>query len=296
MISGLSGILSQIFNGIQFGVLVALLATGLSLIFGMLGIINFAHGSLYMLGAYLLWSMIQLLPIPGKFWIGLALCFFLMGFVGLVIEKVLLRRMYGQPLVYMILITFGLLLVIQQGVGMIYGTNPLPLGIPPVLKGEVSLGLFKYPLYYLFTMILGLILIFAVWFFVERSSWGAVIRACAEDPETAGTLGIKTVNVYTLTFALGSALAGLGGSLHAPMIGGLQHTIGGSIILICFIVVVVGGMGSIRGALLAGIILGIIRGLAGMFWAPASEIVMFVVMGVILMFRPQGLLGKKLST
>jgi branched-chain amino acid transport system permease protein len=144
-------------------------------------------------------------------------------------------------------------------------------------------------------MCLGLVVIFTVWFFVERSSLGAVIRACAEDPETASTLGIKTVNVYTLTFALGAALAGLGGGLHAPMIGGLQHTIGGEILLICFIVVVVGGMGSIRGALLAGILLGVIRGLAGMFWAPASEFVMFVAMGIILMFRPQGLLGRKIS-
>jgi len=292
----LAGLLSQIFNGIQFGVLVALLATGLSLIFGMLGIINFAHGSLYMLGAYLVWSVVQVLDIPGKFWFGLVFSFIFMGFVGFIIEKFLLRRMYGQPVVYMILITFGLLLVIQQGVGMIYGTNPLPLAIPPLFRGEVSLGLFKYPLYYLFTMCLGLIVIFAVWFFIERSTWGAVIRACAEDPETASTLGIKTVNVYTLTFALGAALAGLGGGLHAPMIGGLQHTIGGLIILVCFIVLVVGGMGSIRGALLAGIIIGIIRGLAGLFWAPASEIVMFIAMGIILGFRPQGLLGKKIIT
>jgi len=135
-----------------------------------------------------------------------------------------------------------------------------------------------------------------VWFFIERSSFGAVIRACAEDPETASTLGIKTTNVYTLTFALGAALAGLAGGLHAPMIGGLQHIIGGEILLICFIVVVVGGMGSIRGALLAGILLGIIRGIAGMFWAPASEFIMFVAMGLILMFRPQGLLGRKVSS
>ena len=122
-----------------------------------------------------------------------------------------------------------------------------------------------------------------------------MIRACAEDPETASTLGIKTRNVYTLTFALGAALAGLGGSLHGPMIGGLQHTIGGEILLICFIVVVVGGMGSIRGALLAGILMGIIRGLAGLFWAPASEFVMFAAMGIILLFRPQGLLGRKMG-
>jgi branched-chain amino acid transport system permease protein len=291
----MASLLSQIFNGIQFGVLIALLATGLSLIFGMLGFINFAHGSLYMLGAYFVWSFIQLFGFTGNFFIGLVISFLAMALVGIIIERLLLRRMYGQPEVYQILITFGLLLVIQQGVALTYGTIPLALGIPDLLKGEANLFLFTYPNYYLFTMCLGLVVIFTVWFFIERSSFGAVIRACAEDPETASTLGIKTVNVYTLTFALGAALAGLGGGLHAPMIGGLQHTIGGEILLICFIVVVVGGMGSIRGALLAGVILGVIRGLAGMFWAPASDFVMFVAMGLILMFRPQGLLGRKIS-
>ncbi len=288
----IDAILPQVFNGIQFGVLMALLATGLSLIFGMLGIINFAHGSLYMLGAYVVWTWARMLHIPGNFWFGLVLTLPMMAIVGLVIERILLHRMYGLPVVYQILITFGLLLVIQQGVALIYGTVPLPLGIPRHFDGEISLGLFLYPTYRLFTMILGLAIIFAVWFFVERSYLGAIIRASAEDPETARTLGINTRNVYTWTFALGSALAGLGGGLHAPLIGGLQHTTGTEILLISFIVVVIGGLGSIRGALLGGIILGVVRGLAGVFWAPASDFVMFAAMGVILMVRPQGLLGR----
>ncbi|MBM4332378.1 MAG: branched-chain amino acid ABC transporter permease [Deltaproteobacteria bacterium] len=288
----IDAILAQVFNGIQFGVLMALLATGLSLIFGMLGIINFAHGSLYLLGAYLVWSCVQVLPIPGNFWLGLVITLPLMAIVGLMIERFLLHRMYGQPVVYQILITFGLLLVIQQGVALIYGTVPLPLGMPPSFEGEINLGLFRYPVYRLFTMILGLAIILGVWFFIERSALGAIIRASAEDPETARTLGINTRKVYTWTFALGSALAGLGGGLHAPMIGGLQHTIGTEILLICFIVLVIGGMGSIRGALLGGILLGVVRGLAGVFWAPASDFVMFAAMGIILMLRPQGLLGR----
>jgi len=288
----IDAILAQVFNGIQFGVLIALLATGLSLIFGMLGIINFAHGSLYMLGAYLVWSCVQVLPIPGNFWLGLVITFLLMAIVGLILERFLLHYMYGQPVVYQILITFGLLLVIQQGVALIYGTVPLPLGMPPSFEGEINLGLFRYPVYRLFTMILGLAIIFGVWFFIERSALGAIIRASAEDPETARTLGINTRKVYTWTFALGSALAGLGGGLHAPLIGGLQHSIGTEILLICFIVVVVGGMGSIRGVLLGGILLGVVRGIAGVFWAPASDFVMFAAMGIILMLRPQGLLGR----
>ena len=289
----MNALLSQIFNGLQFGVLIALLSTGLSLIFGMLGIINFAHGSLYMLGSYLLWVFIQWLDIPGKFWIGLSLTFPVMGLIGLVVEKFLLHRMYGQQVVYQILITFGLLLVIQQGVGLVFGTTPLPLAVPPYFSGEVNLGFFQYPVYRLFTMIFGLIIIFGLWFFIERSSLGAIIRASAEDPETANALGINTRTVYTWTFALGAALAGLGGGLHAPLIGGLQHTSGAEILLICFIVVVIGGMGSIRGALLGGIILGCIRGLAGIFWAPASDFVMFATMGLILLVRPEGLLKKR---
>jgi branched-chain amino acid transport system permease protein len=288
----IDAILAQVFNGIQFGVLMALLATGLSLIFGMLGIINFAHGSLYMLGAYFVWTCVQMLHIPGNFWLGLVLTLPLMALVGLVIERFLLHQMYGQPVVYQILITFGLLLVIQQGVALIYGTVPLPLGMPRYFEGEINLGLLRYPVYRLFTMVLGLAIISCVWFFIERSALGAIIRASAEDPETAKTLGINTRTVYTWTFALGSALAGLGGGLHAPMIGGLQHTTGTEILLISFIVVVIGGMGSIRGALLGGIILGVVRGLAGVFWAPASDFVMFAAMGIILMIRPQGLLGR----
>ena len=288
----IDAILPQVFNGIQFGVLMALLATGLSLIFGMLGIINFAHGSLYMLGAYFVWTCVQMLHIPGNFWLGLVLTLPLMALVGLIIERFLLRQMYGQPLVYQILITFGLLLVIQQGVALIYGTVLLDLRMPRYFEGEINLGLLRYPVYRLFTMILGLAIIFCVWFFLERSALGAIIRASAEDPETARTLGINTRTVYTSTFALGSALAGLGGGLHAPMIGGLQHAIGAEILLISFIVVVIGGMGSVRGALLGGIILGVVRGFAGVFWAPASDFVMFAAMGIILMIRPQGLLGR----
>jgi len=288
----IDAILPQVFNGIQFGVLMALLATGLSLIFGMLGIINFAHGSLYMLGAYFVWTWVRFLDVPGNFWLSLILALPLMAMVGLILERFLLQPMYGQPVVYQILITFGLMLVIQQGVGLVYGTIPLPLGIPPLFEGEINLGLLRYPIYRLFTMILGLAIIYAVWFFIERSALGAIIRASAEDPETAKTLGIHTRRVYTWTFALGSALAGLGGGLHAPLIGGLQHSIGTEILLICFIVVIIGGMGSIRGALLGGIILGVVRGIAGVFWAPASDFVMFMAMGIILLFRPQGLLGR----
>ena len=288
-----STILPQIFNGIQLGVLMALLATGLSLIFGMIGIVNFAHGAFYMLGAYAVWSLMQLFSFSGNFWVGLIIAFLIMALLGVIMERGLLHRMYGRPVVYQILITMGLLLVIEQGVGMVYGTQINPLPVPPALRKEVSLGLFNYPLYYLVTMILGLIVMFAVWFFIERSSLGAIIRACAEDSETAGTLGVNTQRIFTFSFGLGTALAGFGGGLHAPMLGGLQHTMGGQITLACFIVVIVGGMGNIRGAMIAGILLGVVRGLVSLFWAPASDFVMYVVMGLILIFRPQGLLGKK---
>jgi branched-chain amino acid transport system permease protein len=145
-------------------------------------------------------------------------------------------------------------------------------------------------------MIFGLSVIIALWYFIERSSLGAIIRACAEDPETASTLGINPMNVYSLTVALGVGLAGVAGGLHSPISASLQHTAGGEILVICFAVVVVGGMGSMKGALLAGIIIGVLRSLAGIIWAPASEFVMFILMGIILLYRPQGLLGRKMAT
>ncbi len=288
-----STIIPQIFNGVQFGVLMALLATGLSLIFGMIGIVNFAHGAFYMLGAYALWSLMQVFLFPGNFWASLIIAFSVMGILGVIMERGFLHRMYGRPIVYQILVTMGLLLVLEQGVALVYGTQINPLPVPPALRKEVSLGLFNYPLYYLVTMIIGLIVMFSAWLFIERSSLGAIIRACAEDSETASTLGVNTHKVFTLSFGLGTALAGLGGGLHAPMLGGIQHTMGGPITLSCFIVVIVGGMGNIRGAMIAGILLGVIRGMVSLFWAPASDFVMYVVMGVILIFRPQGLLGKR---
>jgi branched-chain amino acid transport system permease protein len=287
-----SHLLSQIFNGVQFGVIMALLTTGLSLIFGMIGVMNFAHGSLYMLGAYLVWSVIYFLNIPGKFYVGLAVGFFLMGFVGLLIEKGLMRRIYGKEVIYQFLLTFGILLVIQQGVSLTWGTNVINIEVPSALKGEINLGFFRYPVYYLASMLFGLLVIFAVWFFIERSSWGAIMRACAEDAEMASALGIHAKKVFTQTFILGSALAGLGGGLHAPMIGGIQPTIGIPVLLNSFIILVLGGMGNIRGTLVAGIILGILRGIGAVVWAPGSDMVMFIVMGLILMFRPQGLFGK----
>ena len=288
----ISTLLQQMLNGISFGILMALLATGLSLIFGMLGIINFAHGSLYMLAAYFVWTFSNLFNIPGRFWLGLIITLPTMAIVGFIIEKGLFRKMYDKPPVYQLLITFGILLVIQQGVALIYGTMPLHLEVPGFLSGEINLGLFHYPSYRFFAALLGMFIVLGVWLLIERSYLGAIIRACAEDPETARTLGISTTAVFTWTYVLGTVLAGLGGGLHAPMVPSLQHTMGMEILLINFIVVVIGGMGSIRGALLGGVILGMVRAIASVLWAPASDFVMFVAMGIILIVRPQGLLGK----
>ena len=289
-------ILIQVLNGIQYGVIMALLATGLSLIFGMLGIINFAHGSLYMVGAYFTWTALNVINIPGGLWV--AILFFVipaMALLGFIIERLLLRKMYGHEAVYQLLLTFGLLLVLQQGVAIIYGSMPLFLGIPEALRSYINLVIFKYPAYRLVVTFISLALIFSIWLFIERSFLGAIIRASVEDPETARTLGINTNKVYALTFALGSVLAGLGGALHTPMTGGLQHYIGSEILLVCFIVVVIGGMGSIRGALLGGLILGVVRGIAAFVWPPISDFIMFVIMGLILLIRPQGLMGRTIA-
>ena len=292
---GFPELLAQILNGIQFGVMIALLATGLSLIFGMLGFINFAHGALYTSGAYFLYTVMRfLLPdFPGKFWIGIIITFVFMGVFGLLIQQSLLKRISGQNPVYSILLTFGLIWVIQQGIALVYGATPLQLGIPSGLSGTINLGVFSYPKYWLITLVIGLVLIFLFWYFIEHSNLGFMIRATAENPEIAAALGVNVDAVYKVTFALGVALAGLGGALHAPTVGGLRHTIGEEILIISFIVVVIGGLGSIRGALLGGIILGIARGITAIVWAPASDFVMLGSLVVILIIRPQGLLGKQ---
>lgn len=283
----------QLLNGIQYGIILALIAAGLSLIFGMLGILNFAHGALYMLGAYLFWTFLQI-NIPGIFWFALILAFLGMGFVGLICEQTTLKKVYGEEHIYQFLLTFGIALVIQHGLPLIWGYSPMIVKTPDILQGTVNWGFFTYPIYYIFVMITGLLIIFIVWVFIERSSWGAIMRACAEDSETASCLGIQSRKVYAGTFALGTALTGLSGGLYAPVAGNLSTGMGVNILLGCFVVLIVGGTGKIGGALLAGIIIGVLRGLCILIWAPAADLSLFIFMFLVLLFRPQGLFGRKL--
>ena len=284
--------LAQILNGLGYGLMISILAVGLSLVFGMLKVLNFAHGALYAIGAYLAFTICGWFSgFIGNFWIAVVFVPVIVGIVGLLLEVILLRPMYARAHHFQLLITFGLALVIQEVILLIYGHWPLTLAPPRAFTGLVNLGLFDYPQYRLFIIIFGAAVIFASWYFVERTKFGSIIRAATEDAETASGLGVNVRLVYTSTFALGAALAGLGGVIGGPLVH-LKPVMGMDIIMDCFVVVVVGGMGTIPGALLGGIIIGFAKSITALFWPTASVVVMFAVMAIILLVKPKGLLGK----
>ena len=294
----MSLILGQLFNGLVWGIVLGLLAVGLTIIFGMLDVINFAHGVMYMVGAYsaytLTLALTQLLGAnAGNFWIALLLAPIIVGLLGMIIEFFLLRHMYERDIHMQLLLTFGLALIIQELVVIIWGSMPMSFPTPKIFRGVVDLGFMFYPKYRLFILIVTPLLMLAIWLFLEKTKYGSIIRAGTEDKEMANLLGINIRRVFTLIFAFGAAMAGLTGVLAGPVIGSLQPDLGNTVLLGSFVVVVVGGMGSFGGAILGAILVGLTKGLFTMIWPPASNVVMFVLMALILVVRPQGLLGNR---
>jgi len=294
----MSLILGQLFNGLVWGIVLGLLAVGLTIIFGMLDVINFAHGVMYMVGAYAAFTFILTLTgllggSGASFWIALFLAPIVVGLVGLVIEFFLLRPMYDRDITYQLLLTFGLTLIIQELVIIIWGSMPMSFPTPKILRGVVDLGFMFYPKYRLFILIITPLIMLGVWLFLEKTKYGSIIRAGTEDKEMANLLGINIRRVFTIIFSFGAAMAGLTGVLAGPVIGSLQPDLGNAVLLGSFVVVVVGGMGSFGGAILGGILVGLTKGITTMIWPPASNVIMFVLMALILVFRPQGLLGKR---
>ena len=291
-------ILGQLFNGLVWGIVLGLLAVGLTIIFGMLDVINFAHGVMYMAGAYTAFTFILtltgLLGSSGaNFWIALLLAPIVVGLLGMVIEFFTLRPMYGRDITYQLLLTFGLTLIIQELVIIIWGSMPMSFPTPKVLRGVVNLGFMFYPKYRLFILIVTPLIMLGIWLFLEKTKYGSIIRAGTEDREMANLLGINIRRVFTIIFSFGAAMAGLTGVLAGPVIGSLQPDLGNTVLLGSFVVVVVGGMGSFGGAILGAILVGLTKGITTMIWPPASNVIMFVLMALILVFRPQGLLGKR---
>jgi branched-chain amino acid transport system permease protein len=284
----LSLLLVQLFTGLVLGVIFVLLAVGLSLIFGLLTVVNFAHGSFFMLGAYFGFF---LLGLTGSFWPAMVLAPLLVGGVGLLVERCLIRPLYGRSIDDPLLMTFGLSLVLVEAVRLIWGKIGLTLSPPAELAGAVNLGFTYFPAYRLFVIAVTALVLLGLWYFLERTDLGLIIRAGARDPLMVRALGINLGRIWLLVFGLGSALAGLAGILSAPMYGAYAE-MGVGIIIQSFVVVVVGGMGSLLGAVVAGLLLGEVVSLTSMVAPKLSEIMVFLFMAVVLLVRPSGLFGE----
>lgn len=278
----------QIFNGLVNGSFYALLSLGLAVIFGVLRVVNFAHGAFYMLGAFA--AYLLGLNAGIGFWPALVLAPLAVAFVGIVIERLLLRRLYGLDPLYGFLLTFGLTIFIQDAMRLRFGLQGQPYATPAELAGSVSLGLASYPTYRLFVIGFSVAVAIGVWYAIERTRLGMVVRAATERPELTRALGIPIDRWVTGVFAFGVALAALAGVLAAPM-RNVSPLMGGEAIILTFAVVVIGGMGSIAGAVVAGFAVGVLSSVGAMLNPALENIVAFALMALVLLVRPAGLFG-----
>ena len=277
----------QILNGIATGMLYALMGLGLSLITGILNIPNFAHGALFAVGAYLTVTVINAV---GNFWIALVVAPLGVAVLGLAIEYAGIRRLYAAGHDYQLLFTFGLSLILAETIILVWG----PVGIsqlpPAALRGGVDLGFTFYPKYRLFVMAAAGLLVIGTWLFLEKTRYGAIMRAGIENKEMVSLLGIDIHRLFTVAFALGAWLAGIAGALTAP-IRGLSPGMGVDMLGIAFVVVALGGMGNVLGAIAAGLLIGVAQAVVAAYWTEASVAVIYLVMAAVLVVRPQGLFG-----
>ncbi|EMP57340.1 transmembrane ABC transporter protein [Marinobacter santoriniensis NKSG1] len=280
----------QLLIGVINGAFYALLSLGLAVIFGLLKIINFAHGAMYMLGAMVTVIMFDALGV--NYWVALFLAPVLVGVFGMLIEYFLLRRITGQDHIYSLLLTFGAALMIQGILTNIYGVSGLRYSIPDLFKGGVNLGFMFLPYYRAWVILVALIVCFGTWFMIEKTKLGAYLRAGTEDAQLMQGFGINVPLLISLTYGFGVMLAAFAGVLAAPIYS-VTPVMGSHILIVVFAVVVIGGMGSIGGAIITGVLMGVIEGLTKTFYPPASSAVIFLVMVVVLMFRPAGLFGKE---
>ncbi|HMK73115.1 MAG TPA: branched-chain amino acid ABC transporter permease [Myxococcaceae bacterium] len=278
----------QVFNGLVNGAFYALLSLGLAVIFGMLRIVNFAHGALYMLGAFAAYALGDQFGIG--FWPALILGPLVVGLVGLAIERLLLRRLYALPPAYILLLTFGLTLLIQDGVRLVYGISGAPYSGPSQLAGVTDLGFVVFPTYRLFVIAVSVVVCGATYWLIERTRVGAVVRACTENPTVTRTFGIDVSLWVTAVFCFGTALAGLAGVLAAPIYS-VDPLMGSELIITTFAVVVIGGMGSILGSILTGFLVGVLVAIGSALYPPIANTLVFILMAGVLLFRPTGLFG-----
>jgi branched-chain amino acid transport system permease protein len=279
----------QLLLGLINGSFYALLSLGLAVIFGMLNIINFAHGAQYMLGAFTAFFLLQYLGL--NYWLALVIAPLIVGATGVVIERLFLQRLYKLDHLYGLLLTFGIALILEGVFRNYFGSSGLPYRVPPQLTGGQNLGFMFLPNYRAWVVVFSLVVCLGTWFVIERTRLGGYLRAATENPTLVRAFGINVPRMITLTYGFGVGLAALAGVMAAPIYN-VAPQMGANLIIIVFAVVVIGGMGSIMGAIVTGFGLGLIEGLTKVFFPEASNTVIFVIMAIVLIIRPAGLFGR----
>jgi branched-chain amino acid transport system permease protein len=282
--------MGQLMLGLVNGSFYAMLSLGLAVIFGLLGIVNFAHGALYMIGAYVAWFSLEKFGL--NYWGALVLAPLVVGALGVVIERTLLRHLYKLDPIYGLLLTFGLALIAEGMFREQFGVSGQSYPVPEALQGATNLGFMVLPNYRAWVVVASLTVCLGTWILIEKTSLGATLRAGTENPRLVQAFGINVPLMVMFTYAGGAALAAIAGVLAAPVIQ-VTPLMGSNLIIVVFAVVVIGGMGSILGSILTGLALGLVEGLTKVFYPEASSIVVFVIMAIVLMIRPAGLFGKE---
>ena len=286
----LQALLAQLMLGLVNGSFYAMLSLGLAVIFGLLNIVNFAHGALYMLGAFAARLMLEHFEI--NYWVALVVGPLLVGAFGMLVERLFIKRLYGLDSIYGLLLTFGLALVVQGMFREQFGASGTSYPVPEALAGAADLGFMIMPIYRGWVVLASLVVCLGTWFLIERTRLGATLRAGTENARLLQAFGVNVPLLVTLTYGGGAALAAIAGVLAAPVVQ-VTPLMGSNLVIVVFAVVVIGGMGSILGSIVTGLALGVVEGFTRVFYPEASEIVVFVIMAIVLVLRPAGLFGKE---
>jgi len=281
-------LLEQVINGLLVGSFYITLSLGLSLIFGLGGIVNLAHGAFYAVGAYLAFELEKRLGFFGA----MALSPVAVALLGILVERLFLSRLYNKDPALGLLFTFGLAMAAEQALRMIWGTTGLPFSIPAALRGQLQAGDFIYSYYRLTILLVTALAVAGCWWLLHKTPFGMIVRAGVRDPEMVRAMGISLRPALTAVFALGVGLAALAGVMSAPL-AGVQPAMGNEILTATFVVVVIGGLGSFWGVVLAGLLVGVVRGITVYFYPPVAEASMYLLMVLVLLFRPRGLMGER---
>jgi branched-chain amino acid transport system permease protein len=285
----MSALFAQLLLGLINGAFYALLSLGLAVIFGLLNVINFAHGAFYMLGAFASWGLLHYAGI--SYWAALVISPLAVGVLGVIVERTLLKRLYHLDPLYNLLLTFGIALILQGLFQIQFGSSGEPYQIPETLQGAKDLGFMILPIYRGWTMLASLVVCLATWYVTERTKLGSYLRAATENPGLVQAFGVNVPRMVTVTYGLGVALAAFAGVLAAPIYR-VSPAMGSDIIIVVFAVVVIGGMGSIMGSIVTGFALGLVEALTKVYYPPAANTVVFALMALVLLVRPAGLFGK----